>query len=210
MRNKVYYLNDEITNNLYTTGSEWMLETNTNYIGQYHSYITGEVYTQSSWKPLQSKKLIKFKNIIQNNSEYTILKPKIKTAYEKITKYIPTVTTDNIKTGYITRYILQNVSSKVIYEVSADLYELYSTNKVDNNLYTGVLVKWFITGARSSSDQPIGSNAQITIKTVSRKNLEQLSNAAKTIPNIQTYFTNLEEFYSDSTYIVTPDINGLE
>ena len=40
MRNKVYYLNDEITTNLYTTGSEWMLETNTNYIGQYHSYIT--------------------------------------------------------------------------------------------------------------------------------------------------------------------------
>ena len=56
-RQKAYYTIDEITNNLYTTGSEWMLQNFTEYKGLYHTYITGEVYTQAKWNPKTSKKL---------------------------------------------------------------------------------------------------------------------------------------------------------
>lgn len=207
MRDKVYYLHDEITTNLYTTGSEWMLENDTQYIGTYHSYSTGEVYTQPKWDPAESKKLIPLILRNTNTSEYTILKPDIKTTYKILTQTAPRISAADVTQGFITRYIVQNVSTKAIYEVGADQFKLYSSKKADTNLYSGVSIKWFITGARYSSDQSIGSIIQ---KTVSQKNSEQLTIASKTIPYLHTHFTNLEEFYSDSTYIVTPDINGLE
>ena len=135
MRKKVYYLKDEITNNLYTYGNELMLENNIEYTGPYHSYITGEIYTQSTWNPLESKKLIKFINTTQNNSEYTTLKPDLKTKYDTIKNVTPNIPSDAIKKGFITRYILQNVSSRVIYEVDKEQFESYSTKKIDDNLF---------------------------------------------------------------------------
>ena len=79
MRDKIYYLNDEINAGLFTTGSEWMLEDLTEYKGSYHSYITGEVYTEASWNPITSKPLLKFKLNEPNTVEYNTLKPNIKT-----------------------------------------------------------------------------------------------------------------------------------
>ena len=58
MRQKVYYSADELVTNLHTTGSQWMTENGVEYQGSYHEYITGEVYTQSTWKPTLSKKLV--------------------------------------------------------------------------------------------------------------------------------------------------------
>ena len=60
MRLKLYYTADEITSNLYTSGSQFMTEDNVEYRGTYHSYITGEVYTGSTWNAKTSKKLITF------------------------------------------------------------------------------------------------------------------------------------------------------
>ena len=208
MRQKIFYLQDEIKNNLYTSGSEWMLENNVEYKGSYHSYITGEVYTQPTWNPLKSEKLIEFKNIAVNNTEYVLLKPDIKTSYASIKISTPTITAKDIKKGSIIRYILQNVVSKKICEVDKEQYELYSTKKIDTNLYVGVTLKWFITGQRYFN-RDINFTGIVT-KTVSEKNLEQLNIASETIPNIQNYFTELEEFYADSNYIVPADINGLE
>ena len=55
-RIKLYYDSTEITNNLYTTGSELMTELGTNYIGLYHLYNTGETYTGPIWNPITSIK----------------------------------------------------------------------------------------------------------------------------------------------------------
>jgi hypothetical protein len=49
MRLKLYYTTDEITNNLYTSGMQYMLQDNTEYRGLYHTYLTGEVYTGATW-----------------------------------------------------------------------------------------------------------------------------------------------------------------
>ena len=208
MRKKVYYLKDEITNNLYTYGNELMLENNIEYTGPYHSYITGEIYTQSTWNPLESKKLIKFINTTQNNSEYTTLKPDLKTKYDTIKNVTPNIPSDAIKKGFITRYILQNVSSRVIYEVDKEQFESYSTKKIDDNLFNGVQIKWFISGERYSNRDRNFSG--IITKTVSQKNAEQITIASKKLPDIRNYLTNLEEFYFDTVYITPPDINGLE
>ena len=208
MRKKVYYLQDEITNNLYTSGSEWMLENNSQYVGTYHSYITGEVYTEPTWNPLKSKKLIKFKNTDQNNFEYTTLKPELKTKFDSIKNITPSIPFDAIKKGFITRYILQNVSSRVIYEVDKEQFESYSTKKIDDNLYIGVEIKWFVSGIRYSNVNE--DLTGITTKTVSQNNAEQITIASKKLPDIRNYLTNLEEYYFDTIYSAPPDINGLE
>ncbi len=54
-RLKTFYTADEITNNLYTSGSEYMTEDNVEYVGSYHSYATGERYTNQTLKVTVSK-----------------------------------------------------------------------------------------------------------------------------------------------------------
>jgi hypothetical protein len=59
-RKKIYYPEGEIQRGLYTEGKEWMLEDGTEYIGDYHRYITNEVFTLSSYILGLSKKLIPY------------------------------------------------------------------------------------------------------------------------------------------------------
>ena len=57
-RLKVYYPLNEITNNLNTTGSQWMLESLEEYKGLYHTYTTGEIYSGGKYDKNISKKLV--------------------------------------------------------------------------------------------------------------------------------------------------------
>jgi hypothetical protein len=59
-RLKLYYPENQIVRNLYTNGNQYMLETGVVYVGFYHRYSTGEVYTESGWNEFQSKKLIPY------------------------------------------------------------------------------------------------------------------------------------------------------
>ncbi len=76
-RLKIYYTIDEIHNNLYTSGSEWMLEDNTEFKGLYHRYNTGEVYTEKMYIEGLSNKLIQFKQQDKTNIIYKKLIKKI-------------------------------------------------------------------------------------------------------------------------------------
>ena len=75
-RFKIRYTKDEITNNLYTTGNEYMTVDNIEYIGLYHIYSTGEIFTLSSWNPSKSKKLIPYKELSESEKSYSQLKTK--------------------------------------------------------------------------------------------------------------------------------------
>ena len=82
-RKKVRYTKDEITNNLYTTGSEWMTTDYAEYIGLYHRYTTGEVYTLSKWNSQKSVELIPFKELSKTSQRYRLIKEDIKTYEEQ-------------------------------------------------------------------------------------------------------------------------------
>ena len=73
-RQKKYYSHNEIENNLYTFGAEWMYESGVIYVGLYHKYSTGEVYTESVWNVQTSKKLIAYEDISTNTFKYKKLK----------------------------------------------------------------------------------------------------------------------------------------
>ena len=61
-RRKIYYPDEQIEKNLFTSGREYMLLDNwQEYSGYYHRYLGKEVYTEKEWDPIKSKRLIRFK-----------------------------------------------------------------------------------------------------------------------------------------------------
>ena len=203
-RKKVRYTKDEITNNLYTTGQEWMTTDNEDYIGLYHRYATGEVYTNAKWNVNSSISLIKYKQTPTANKSYKKIKFDIETTYKSLQPIKIEITQTNINNGYVDRYFVQNIVTNNIIEINTDQQKKLNENKFDPNLYISTSIRWYITG----NLETIIKNG-VTLKSVTDKNLDQINIAARTIPTISTYLTNLSEYFSDTTYIVPKDINPI-
>lgn len=194
MRKKIYYSNSEITSNLYTAGNEWMLSDNTEYIGLYHTYTTNEAYTEPTWNPDKSKLLIPY-----------VIEPELKQQYKKLndlklinqspTEYFVKITPADIKNKFITRYFLKKINDTKILEVDEQTFKMWQTNKIDNNLYVGVSIKWLITG---------------TVSGVISNNNNQIISAKSTLQNIQDKLSDPLQFYADTSIVIPPDINGLD
>jgi len=204
-RLKVYYPLNEITNNLSTTGGEWMLESLEEYKGLYHRYTTGEVYSGMKYDKNTSKKLIKFKiqtPISKDLSTYTVLKPKIKTEYNSIQVYNPIITSNDIDQGFITRYFLKKINSTVILEINKDQEADYNSKKIDPNLYTLSTIKWVITG-------PINNEVtgNIIRESVASQNKKAVVNANLNMPGLSIKLRNYIELYVGDTLNATTILN---
>ena len=202
MRQKVYYSADELVTNLHTTGSQWMTENGVEYQGSYHEYITGEVYTQSTWKPTLSKKLVPIlKPQDKKNSVYRNLN-KIKTKYKSIQSYSPTITSEIIKQGFVNRYFIKKINEQLIVEIDKTQYKAWQTKKIDPILYTAVQLAWIITGNLENTN-----NGSVFIPSVATKNKKQINIAERQLKGLSSYLTNLTEFFVDTDLIVPTDIN---
>ena len=203
-RLKLYYPADEITNDLYTYGSELMTEDAVEYIGPFHRYITGEVYTGSTWNAKTSKKLIAF---VQQNvtTIYNTLKPDIQLKYVTPIRIVPKIKSSDITAGLIQRYFIRKQNESIVFEIDASQYINWTNNVIDNKIYTAVQLEWFITG--NQRDSRPGNVIQPGVVT---KNIQQIRVASQTIPELTTILSNLLEFYTDTDYIAPIDINGLK
>ena len=106
MRQKAYYTANEITKYLYTNGEEWMLRDGTNYIGLYHEYITGEVYTEPDWDKNKSKKLVAYEDTETSKYKYKqIASVEVKTASFEIIS--PSITKQDLQNKSKIRYIVR-------------------------------------------------------------------------------------------------------
>lgn len=203
-RLKLYYPVEEITNNLYTFGSELMMEDGTEYIGPFHRYITGEVYTGSTWNAKSSKKLVAFKQ--QNKiTIYNTLKPNIKVKHITPKRIPIQITSTDITRGSVQRYFIRKQNETIVFEIDAAQYSKWSNNQIDNKIYTATQLEWFITGNMQDT-----KNGNVMIPGVITKNTQQIKAAARTIPELTTILSNPLEFYSDTDYIAPIDINGLK
>ena len=203
-RLKLYYPAEEITNNLYTFGSELMTEDGTEYIGPFHRYITAEVYTGSTWDAKTSKKLIVFKQKTPATI-YNTLKPDIKVKHVEPVRVPVKLPPTDIPPKSIQRYFIRKQNESITFEIDAKQYEYWSNNQIDNKIYTAIRLEWFITG--NTLDVKNGS---VTIPGVITKNTQQIKAAARTIPELTNILTNPLEFYTDTDYIAPVDINGLK
>lgn len=203
-RLKLYYPIDEITNNLYTYGSELMTEDNKEYIGPFHRYVTGEVYTGAKWDAKISKKLIAFKQQT-TQTIYNKLKPDISLKHVAPNRVNIQITSDDIAKGSIQRYFICKQTESIVFEIDATQYQRWVINRIDNKAYVSVQLTWMIAGMIQDT-----KNGNVTIPGVITKNTQQIKVATKTIPILSSILTNPLEFYVDTDYVTPIDINGLK
>jgi len=204
MRQKLFYTADEITENLYTTGSFLMYEDGTNYIGLYHSYTTGETYTGGTWSNGQSFKLISYAGKKHPNvNVYNLLNPiTIKT--KSIVKHRVNITNSDKQVGTVNRYFLKKINEESITEVSKTTWNDWNGGIIDKNLYIGAQIQWYITGTIEDVFQN-----NVRIKGVKTKNTQQIKSVQLQLPNLTSILNNLLEFYIDTDVIVPTDINTI-
>tara|TARA_R110000772_G_scaffold63789_1_gene142661 strand:- start:835 stop:1452 length:618 start_codon:yes stop_codon:yes gene_type:complete len=204
MRIKSYYSANEIVTNLYTPGQELMTTDNVEYIGLYHKYTTGEVYSQPTWDKNKSVKLIKYKDQPESVIEYNKISD-IEIDYKSFNTYNVAITKENINNGYVDRFIIKRANDNVFYEVNSDTYDMYTREDIDPVLYLAVKFKWYITGNINDVRQ-----GNILIPGVPSNNYKELQTAEKTVPNITSYLTDLLQYYVDNDNVTPKDINGLD
>ena len=202
MRQKEYYSEDEIVKNQYTTGKEYMTKSRVEYIGLYHKYITGEVFTLGEWNVRKSVLLIPYEEESADIKIYRSNKTKIKTRYNTPSIFYPSPTTDDIKKKRMTRYILKNVSTNQIFETNLQTVKDYQKKKIDNNLYQLETINWKISGPLNT----ITVNG-ITQTGVIEENIETIRNKSKKMLGLLQYFKSYSEFYTDTSYEVPENIN---
>ena len=174
-RRKIYYPEGQIEKGLYTEGKEWMFEDGTEYIGDYHKYITGEVYTKSSYIKDVSEELIPYVDLsaFDNKMKFdydNIVETKVEDF--KPAKYEKTMPNQkDYDRGYYSRYYVKRHFDNIITEVSKDTY-----NKVQDVHYVKLELAW-----------KLRDDAVIV-------NQRQVRTAEKDIEGISNYITNYSEF----------------
>lgn len=172
----MYYPLSEITENLYTAGSEFVyLATRQPYTGYYFSTTDGKYFTGKT-NNSSAREIIK---ATQSTNTYLVQPPSY---------YLPNPNDEDYEKGFITRYIIKRVNSgeDTIKEVSKQEYERLKNNP----LYNRVELEWKITG-RVSDDL---SNMLYPIYGVSSTNRMKINQLESKIPGISKVFKNYTEF----------------
>lgn len=203
-RIKTYYSDSEINKNLYTYGKELMTTNYENYIGPYHTYITtGEIYSLAEYNST-SLQLIPYREIsTAADTIYTTLK-NINVKYKQPTYTPVVITSQDIKQGFVNRYFIKKNNEQQIFEINKLQFDEYTMQQIDNNIYTAIMIKWYITGAK----EDIILNGT-TVVGVITKNQKQIDGSRKNMPGIDLYLTNTLQYYTDNSYVIPTDINGL-
>lgn len=173
-RQKVYYPEGQIQKGLYTNGKEFMFEDGAEYIGDYHKYTTGEVYTKSSYLKSVSKKLVKYVDlsVIDNSTKFkydSLNKQNVNFEFATYSKATPS-NSDYIN-GYFIRYFTKRYFNQIITEVTKDVY-----STLTSEFYIKVEVRWKLGGDMS---------------VINRRSIEL---ANQTLKGLSNYITNYTEF----------------
>jgi hypothetical protein len=167
-RSRIYYHPSQVTNNLSTTGKEWMvLENWQEYIGLYHTYVTGETYTEAEWDPIKSKRLIRYKERSESYFKYVEMKqysknrnggkkPKMNPfakydLYKKPEPIIRIPTSEELTTGKMTRHFAykRNEPGVFFVEIGPNQKIDYFRDNAGMNqyLYEVIDVPWKLNGS---------------------------------------------------------------
>lgn len=202
MRKQSRYLPEDIQTGLFTSGSEWQTTDGVEYIGLYHQYATGEIYTESEWIPNVSKQLIPYQKDNETNSIYASLQPNINVAYEPVPVYNIQVNIDDMTRGFITRYIAYDVIRDQIQNINKQTYQNIQRQRCDSNKWKAVQLQWKITGP-IQTEYSYQGNA-LGIESYNQQSVQQ---AEKQVPGISKHITNYTEYAFDNSFTIPPDIN---
>ena len=158
-RRRIYYTKAQVREGLVTEGGEWMFTDNTEYIGQYHTYTTGEVFSEATFVDGKSRILIPYVNV-QNinqqneigidtakNFEYDNIKTlDVKKSITPNPNQIQPTDKD-IKRGWMERYFAKKVNDDIILELTKEDFDNVGTEKgLDKILWEKFKLRWKISG----------------------------------------------------------------
>ena len=202
MRKQSRYLPEDIETGLFTSGSEWQTADGTEYVGLYHRYNTGEVYTKAEWYPNSSQQLFEYRPETTANNVYYTLRPDINVTYESVPEHRVQPTAADIARGFVTRYIALDMIQGSIRDVNQATYQNIQNRRWDSNRWRAVQVEWKITG--ETQDQTSYQGTTLGIESYNRQAIRV---AERQIPGLSRYITNYTTYAADSDFIVPRDIN---
>lgn len=170
-----------------TQGNQYMYaDTLKEYIGDYHVYKTGAVYSDPEYNPKTSRELIKFIEPLQNPICQTYLKisRKLFTDYAPPEIYYKIINQEEYGFGFVDRYVIQKRNEPTrIFEVDKEQFKSlnrFNLGGLNEYTYRRDKCKWRITGDPEY---------------VRDWNLNVIADLEKTIPGVGTYlFTDPTEF----------------
>ena len=109
---------------------------------------------------------------------------------------------ENINSGYITRYFVQNVTNLIITEIDDKQYQDYQKDFIDNNVYIALSLPWIITG--NLKTETINGAVVTGIHETNKLTVLRYN---KTMPGLISKLSNFIEFYADNTFIIPENIN---
>lgn len=218
-RKKIYYPDNQITKNLYTKGKEWSyLDDWQEYVGFYHKYSNGEVYTEKEWNPTRSRRLIAYKDKNADYLKYIDLKhyvilpnkekAKLKGTTNEYMDYTPPVavrrtpTGDEIINGFMKREFIykRNEPNRVFFEINAKQANEYnkSGKGINQYIYALLTIDWKISGPEYDV---YGVNNLIKVAGVFDTNKRIVLRNSKKFPILPKILNNYREFSKYDGYI---------
>lgn len=210
-RSKLYYKDSQITKNLFTNGKQFMtLSDWKEYIGPYHVYSTGEVYTEAEWHPTKSTKLVRYRERSDSYFKYVDL-----THYAKINKQkqlkisnIPKYdnykkpisvfiepTNDDYASGFITRHFAYKRNERNQFFVEVDkkqTIDYYVDRKGINQYLYGLFdLVWKLTGPEFDIKNSEGNIIEFGVVDTNKRTIARLS---REFPILAVTLNNPKQF----------------
>ena len=211
MRKKLYYPKSHIITRLHTTGKEWMTSDGIEYIGYYHKYVDGTVLTGGDYNQATSVDLIPYIDIIvqPNNHLYKSVTTN-KNVFTAPQMHFPSLTIDDYKSGFVTRYFVGRRNSRSdIMEIKALQYNTINnpTTGIDGSIYLGVSLDWKLTGP--FHDIKEGMNIEYGVYDTNDRMVHLKDNE---LPGLKQYLTDYIELtvYSTNVSIGIKNLFGIK
>ena len=203
-RKRIDYTKAQITEGLVTNGGEWMFTDNTEYIGQYHTYTTGEVFSEASYVKDKSRILIPYINIDLINEENEIGIDTTKNfEYDNIKNLdvsksiIPNpsrqpISNNDIKSEYIIRYFAYKVNDGQLLELDKDTYnKVGSEDGLDKILWRKFQLRWKVSGPDNDVINTDGSISEYGIIDTNKRTIALKS---EEYPTLMDYIVDYKDY----------------
>jgi len=169
-----------------TLGHEFMFyDTLKEYVGEYHVYPNGAIYSEPTYDPKRSMPLIPYISTLDHPNNLTFLKLSARLYNEFLAPeyYFVTLTPAHYQQGFFFRYVIQKKNeSKKIWEVDVNQYkQVNRLNKpgINGFIYNRAQFKWRLTGKRED---------------VVKDNRKTIIELLPKFPGILDYFNDPAEF----------------
>jgi len=170
-----------------STGGDLMFaDTLKEFVGEYHVYKNGAVYSDAEYNAQTSKQLMPYISTMSNpiNKKYLMLSKKLFSQYKPPTQFFKILDPAEYEAGKTERYIIQKINEpRKIYEVDFDMFKSWNTFNqpgINGFIYRRATVPWVIVG---------------DTKTVRQRNIDSILEAEKIITGLGIYLlTNPLEY----------------